>query len=151
LVQAVDKAVENGIIKEQIFAQIGDSSYRPRNFESVASLNKETFDSNFRSASCVIGHAGVGTIMMALDCQKPLLVMPRLKKCGEHVNNHQVALARKFEQMGYLLAAYDVDGILNIIPRLRNFVPRKREPEYRAVAARVSDFLEGLTLNSGSI
>jgi UDP-N-acetylglucosamine transferase subunit ALG13 len=35
LVRAVDEAFDNGAIDEEVFAQIGETSYRPRNFEQV--------------------------------------------------------------------------------------------------------------------
>jgi UDP-N-acetylglucosamine transferase subunit ALG13 len=144
LVQAVDIAVDKGLIGGEIFAQIGDSTYRPRNFESVVSLDKADFDANFRQASHVISHAGIGTITMALEYQKPLLAMPRLKKYGEVVNDHQVDFARKFAQLGHILLANDADELLNTMPKLKSFVPRKRECDYRAVAARVGNFLDEL-------
>ena len=44
LVLAIDDIFDKSLIEEEIFAQIGESSYRPRNFESVASLGKKAFD-----------------------------------------------------------------------------------------------------------
>ena len=89
-VRAVDNIFDQGLIDEEIFAQIGETSYKPRNFESVVSLEKKVFDERFKGASSVISHAGVGTIMVALKNHKPLLVMPRMKRYKEHVNDHQV-------------------------------------------------------------
>ena len=44
---------------------------------------------------------------MALDHGKPLLVMPRRRKYKEVVNDHQAALADKFEALGHILVARD--------------------------------------------
>ena len=38
LVKAVDETVSNNGLDEQIYAQIGATSYRPRNFEAVKVL-----------------------------------------------------------------------------------------------------------------
>jgi len=38
LVRAVDSIIDKGLISETLFAQIGESSYKPRNFESAACL-----------------------------------------------------------------------------------------------------------------
>ena len=141
LVRAVDKALELGKLAEEVLAQIGDSPYRPRNFEAVPELEKSVFDKHFREADGVISHAGMGSITMALENRKPLLVMPRLKKYGEVVNDHQVAIAKKFEKLGHLLVAYSDDELLDKIKFLRGFVPQKREFHCEAVAARISDFL----------
>jgi len=43
LVKAVDDLLDGDLVNEKIFAQIGDSSYRPRNFKVVSSLEKRFF------------------------------------------------------------------------------------------------------------
>jgi beta-1,4-N-acetylglucosaminyltransferase len=144
LVRTVDVIFDGGLIDQEIFAQIGRTAYTPRNFRSVPSLDKETFDGYFKKASAVIGHAGIGTITMALDNAKPLLVMPRLKKYGEVVHDHQVAIARKFEALGHVLVAYDVGDLPNGIRKLKDFVPRKRVADPEAVSDRIRRFLEEL-------
>ncbi len=141
LVKAVDDAFDNDLIDEEVFAQIGETSYRPRNFESVPSLDKSLFDKRLKEASGIISHAGVGTIMTALDNERPLLVMPRLKKYGEVVNDHQLAIAKRFEYLGYILAAYQEKDLPENVARLKTFIPRPRENQARIVAARISEFL----------
>ena len=141
LVIAVDSGFNKALFDEGIFAQIGKSSYRPRNFESVVSLEKKVFDKYLKEASCIISHAGMGTIMMALDYEKPLLVMPRLTKYGEVVNDHQVAIARKFSELGYILVAYETKELSGKIKELMRFVPKKRCTQTDAIVARISQFL----------
>lgn len=144
LVKTVDEAIGLIPFHEEIFGQIGDSSYQPRNFEAVASLEKHQFDERIRQASGIISHAGVGSIMVAFDNVKPLLVMPRFRRYGEAVNDHQVDIARKFEQLGYLLAAYRVEELLEKMNALESFVPRKRETNAEAVLEQISKFLNAL-------
>ncbi len=144
LVKSVDQAFDGRLINEEIFAQIGETSYKPLNFESVVSLEKNVFDKRLREASSVISHAGMGTITMALKNHKPLLVMPRLKRYREHVNDHQVATARKFEELGHILAVYDAKDLPNGIRKLKNFVPRERKANPEAVADRIHRFLNSL-------
>lgn len=144
LIKSVDQAFDKRLINEEIFAQIGETSYKPLNFESVVSLEKNLFDKRLREASSVISHAGMGTITMALKNHKPLLVMPRLKRYREHVNDHQVATARKFEELGHILAVYDAKDLPNGIRKLKNFVPRERKANPEAVADRIHRFLNSL-------
>lgn len=147
LVQAVDDAFDECSVDEEIFAQIGESSYKPRNFKSVASLEKKVFDEYLQEATGIISHAGMGTITMALKNHKPLLVMPRMKRCKEHVNDHQVATAKKFEELGRILVAYDTKDLLQKMKQLRTFVPRKRKAQPEAVANRIAQFLDELATN----
>ena len=145
LVKAVDEVAGINGFDEQIVAQIGDCSYCPENFEAAPSVEKAVFDQHFNEADSIISHAGMGTITMALDHRKPLLVMPRLKKYGEVVNDHQLAIANKFEQLGYLLVAYGAEDVPVKMKQLKSFVPQERQPCADIVAARISMFLNELS------
>jgi UDP-N-acetylglucosamine transferase subunit ALG13 len=144
LVRAVDELFERGVLRERVFAQIGNGTYRPRNFEAVASLDKSAFDRMFETSSAIIGHAGMGVITMALDNGKPLLAMPRRKKYGEHVNDHQVGLAARFEALGHMLVARDEQELPAKLEQLKSFTPVPRKPEPEMVAQRIVRFLETL-------
>jgi UDP-N-acetylglucosamine transferase subunit ALG13 len=144
LVQAVDQAVCAGKITEQICAQIGNSLYQPTNFAAVASMKKSVFDEHILRASCIISHAGMGTIAMALNNNKPLLVMPRQKKYGEVVNDHQIAIARKFEEFGHILAAYSNEDLQAKIKQLKSFVPMPRTNNTKEIINKISEFLSCL-------
>ncbi len=142
LVKAIDHLFEEGLMSEDIFGQVGQSTYRPRHFQTVASLEKNAFDERFRQASAIISHAGMGAITMALDHGKPLLVMPRQKKYKEVVNDHQGALADKFEALGHILVARDETQLREKVEQLRSFVPRPRQAQPEAVARKIRHFLE---------
>ena len=144
LVRAIDSIIDKGLISETLFAQIGESSYKPRNFESAACLEKGVFDDYLKQASAIIGHAGMGTITMALSNHKPLLAMPRLKRYHEVVNDHQLAIAKKFEELGHILVAYDTKDLPERIHQLKTFVPRERKANPEAVADRISCFLNSM-------
>jgi len=145
LVKAIDIAIMKLLIEEEIFAQIGLCRYKPQNMEYVEVLEKGIFDTYLKKASGIISHAGIGTITMALDSSKPLLVMPRMKRFKEHVNDHQVATARKFEELGHVLVAYDVEDLPDRMRKLKNFIPQKRKANPEAVADRIRRFLNSLS------
>ncbi|MHC4170306.1 MAG: glycosyltransferase [Planctomycetota bacterium] len=144
LVRAVDEAAGRNGFDEQIFAQVGTGSYRPKNFEAVPSLAKEIFDERLYEADSIISHAGIGTITMALEHNKPLLVMPRLARYDDVVNDHQLALAEKFEQLGHLLLARYPEEVAEKLEELKSFVPAARKAQPEAAAGRISDFLSEL-------
>jgi UDP-N-acetylglucosamine transferase subunit ALG13 len=144
LIKAVDQAAGQNGFNEKIVAQIGTSSYQPCSFDAVSSMEKEVFDRHIHEASAIIGHAGMGTIIMALENHKPLLVMPRVKKYGEVVNDHQVAIAREFEKLGHILVANEEDEIPEKISQLKTFVPQPRKVQTKAVIDRISKFLNEL-------
>jgi beta-1,4-N-acetylglucosaminyltransferase len=141
LVRAVDEFLDDNVLGEDVFAQIGKSTYLPRNFEAIPSLEKGVFDAHFFRASAVISHAGMGTITMALENSKPLLTMPRLRRYGEVVNDHQLVLATRFAALGHILLAHDETELPGRLAGLKSFVPRPRKADPDAVARRIGMFL----------
>jgi UDP-N-acetylglucosamine transferase subunit ALG13 len=148
LVRAVDEAVGHGLIQEEVFAQIGKTKTIPKHIESADVLDKDTFGAKVRQASSIISHAGMGSITMALTHNKPLLVMPRLKRFGEHVNDHQLGTARKFEELGCVVVAYTEEELPGKVRQLKTFVPKKRTAAPEAVAQRIAGFLDELAKES---
>jgi beta-1,4-N-acetylglucosaminyltransferase len=142
LIKAVDELMIQGKIKEEMFAQIGKGGYRPKNFESIETLDKIKFDDHFKQADALIAHAGMGTITMALEQNKPILVAPRLKKYRELVNDHQLATAKYFEQLGHVLAVYDFNDLPEKLRLLKSFKGKPRSNNTKKVADRIAIFLK---------
>ncbi len=108
LLEAVDKLKGNGKLKFGVFAQSGHCTYKPKNFEAGDFLPDEEYFSRLGGCSLVISHAGAGTIINALKHGKPLVIVPRLKKYGEHTNDHQKDIAKAMEEEGRAVAAGDL-------------------------------------------
>lgn len=147
LIKAIDDLAQQGVFEEEVFAQIGYCRYLPKSIPYKKMMEKELFDETLASASQLIGHAGMGTITLALDHMKPLLVMPRLKKYGEHVNDHQLGTAHKFEDLGHVLAAYNINELSTKIQKLKTFVPKSRKSGAGHVAARIETFLKDYAMH----
>lgn len=141
LVRAVDEAVGAGVLAGPVVAQIARGRYEPRHLQSSAMLSRDGFHRQVRQAEAIVGHAGIGTILAALEADKPLLVMPRLRRFGEHVNDHQVDTARTFEAVGHVLAAYAASQVAERLADLRTFRPKPRRPRSEPVVRRLADFL----------
>jgi UDP-N-acetylglucosamine--N-acetylmuramyl-(pentapeptide) pyrophosphoryl-undecaprenol N-acetylglucosamine transferase len=62
-------------------------------------------------ADTVISHAGTGTILCASNIGHVPVVMPRLKRFRETVDDHQVALATVFERTGRVAVVWDVASL----------------------------------------
>jgi len=109
--------------RKDVFAQIGPSTYIPRNIEAQAFISPDAFRARVEQAEAVVAHAGMGTIIEALQRQKPLLVFPRLGALGETRNDHQTATARRFAESGRLLAAYSEEELIEKLEKLAEFRP----------------------------
>ena len=54
----------------------------------------------FRAADAVVTHSGAGAALEALDAGRRPLLVPRLKRHGEHVDDHQLQIAAELERRG---------------------------------------------------
>ncbi len=101
--------------KYEIFAQIGYSTYKPRNYEYIDFIDREEFSRKMNEADLVITHAGTGAIVSALKMKKKVLACARSKKYGEHVDDHQRELLKIFVEKNYINELIDVNNIANVI------------------------------------
>lgn len=112
LVSAVDRwAGERG--RTDVVAQIGRSKLRPQFMRWYEFLEPPQFREYFSSASLIVAHAGMGTILSSLRYEKPLLVMPRRASLGEQRNEHQLATARRLQEIGKLTVAFDEAALID--------------------------------------
>lgn len=141
LVRAVDDMVALRLIREPITAQIGNGNYEPKFMRYERMVSGSAYDALMSEADRIIGHAGSGTIAHALENEKPLLVLPRLGRYGEHVNDHQVATAATFARLGCVLRAEQVHELPSCYRAMLNFVPRRRVARTHELVDRIGDFL----------
>jgi len=98
LVKAVDDFAAQ--TDEMVIVQIGTATFEPlyaEYFRWATSLEMEKYTQDSR---VVITQASAGATILALKYRKPLIVVPRLSKYGEHFNDHQNQLAFALQQSG---------------------------------------------------
>ncbi len=95
LVQVVDDwASEQG--RDDVIGQVGESRIVTKAIKAVSFMPPQKFNACCENASLLIAHAGMGSMLMAMELGKPIIVMPRLARLGEHRNDHQLATAKRF-------------------------------------------------------
>lgn len=102
----------------EVFAQIRDAVFLPAYMEFARKLSPNDYMKKFLQASMVVSHCGVGTIITGLDNLKPMILMPRERKFGEHRNDYQKALALKFSR-------FDLIDIVETVDELKHAVERR--------------------------
>ena len=119
LLKEVDKLIENKIINEDVIAQIGYSTYIPKNYKYYKFIDQEEFKKYISKCDMVITHAGTGAIVGALKQGKKVVAVPRLAKYGEHVDDHQIQLLDEFKELNFIEPAYDVKDLEKAIEKCR--------------------------------
>jgi UDP-N-acetylglucosamine transferase subunit ALG13 len=106
LVKCMDE-IAPSLTGEEIIAQIHHSKYKVKNMKAVATMKPLEFNENFSRADLIISHAGMGTIISALQNNKPTIILPRSAALGEHRNDHQLATAKILEKLKFIHVIYD--------------------------------------------
>ena len=65
-----------------------------------------------RDADTVVSHAGVGSIMCALQAGHRPIVFPRLKRYGDGIDDHQAELANALQERGTVIVATSGEELL---------------------------------------
>lgn len=142
LLQKLDEYVEQGLLTDEIYAQIGNSTYKPRHYAYKDFMDKKEFDATIAKADLVIAHSGVGTIITAIRAKKPVVVFPRLAKYKEHVDDHQLDIARAFEMKKYVLCCYENDDLLEKINKCKDFQFDEYVSQQKQIIGIIKNFLD---------
>lgn len=128
LVRAVDAwAGRRG--QGDILAQIGTTEYRPGHIRWTPFIEPAEFRSTVESARAIVSHAGMGSIITALQFGKPVLIMPRRGSLRETRNDHQVATAERFRGRPGVLVAMDEHELDAMLDRLADaHAPERLSP-----------------------
>ena len=117
LVHTVDRWAA-GQQRSDVFAQIGESERPPNHIQWQRFLSPPDFQYKAREARVLIAHAGMGSILTALECGKPIVVMPRRAHLGEHRNDHQWATVNHLGTDVGVVVAADEGELLEQLGRL---------------------------------
>lgn len=131
--------------RDDVFAQIGGTDWQPARIAWSKFLQPPEFARKFAEAEVVVAHAGMGTILSALQWEKPILVMPRRASLGEQRNEHQLATARHLSQLGKINVAMGEAELRVMLEGLGELRPRERIGAYASdsLIAALREFIEG--------
>ncbi|USS41057.1 beta-1,4-galactosyltransferase [Thermococcus aggregans] len=130
LIRAMDALAPK--LPYEVIMQIGSSSYIPKNARWFRYADYETMLEHFKNAKVIVTHAGAGTILDILMLGKKPIVVPRLKKFGEHIDDHQLEIVRALEERGLVIPVYDIqklgEAILDALDSNLKARPRRKTP-----------------------
>lgn len=123
LIKKVDDLVRDGKIKEDVVMQIGFTQYKPKYCKWQKLFPYSEMKELMQKARIVITHGGPASFIMALQEGKTPIVVPRMAKYNEHVNDHQVDFSLAVnERYKNLIVVEDVENLGSIISDYDNLV-----------------------------
>lgn len=120
LLKEIDELIEKGEIKEEVFAQIGYSDYKPKNYIFKEFLNRDEYIQHMNKSRIVLTHGGTGAIIGAIKQNKQVIAVARLKKYNEHVDDHQLQIIGAFKHLNYIEESNDIKFLANKLSSLNN-------------------------------
>ena len=88
-----------------IVAQTGSTRRNFRHLDTVTAMPQSEFRRHLLAARLVVAHAGMGSILSAVELGKPVIIMPRLSKFGEHRNDHQKDTSHEMSRLSNVVVA----------------------------------------------
>lgn len=131
-----------------VLLQIGSGAYEPRHAAFVRKMPLAEYDQRVREARLFVAHAGMGSIIAAMQAGKQLLMMPRRHDLGEHTTDHQFATLAKFsDREGFhtALSAEELHARIDVLLDQGGAPPPPIAPFANPdLIARVRDFIHGV-------
>jgi UDP-N-acetylglucosamine transferase subunit ALG13 len=101
------RSVDGLAVGERMVVQHGCSAVRPRGADCLDFVPMPELARLVRDARVVVTHAGVGSILLCLTNGRSPVVVPRLARFGETVDDHQLESARRFAGAGLVTLVED--------------------------------------------
>jgi UDP-N-acetylglucosamine transferase subunit ALG13 len=118
---------------EELIVQHGPSAIRPAGASAVDFLSFDEMVETMRRARIVVTHAGVGSVMTALLAGKRPIVVPRLRRYGEAVDDHQLPFGRRLAGAGLVVLCEEPDALAEVVARGSDPLDVELRPSRRLV------------------
>ena len=116
LIDMVDQwAKHNPDLCQNILMQTGPDGPPPKNTEFAKFLCPAEYKEALSTAELLITHAGIGSILSAIEVGLPVIIVPRSSDLGEHRNDHQTSTAREFAQRKGIYVARTQDELNHLL------------------------------------
>lgn len=108
--------------KEDVFAQVGPTKKKFYGLRTKEFLSPAEAEQCFDEADLIVAHAGMGSILSALQRSKPIIIFPRKASLGEHRNEHQMATARRFKNRFGIYVAFEEEELLGFLKDFKSLM-----------------------------
>lgn len=142
----VERLIKIGKIKDSVIAQIGNTKFKTTlpesNLKIIRFTTPKQMTELIKDAAFIITHGGVGTIIEAMNLEKKIIAVPRLKKYKEHVNDHQLQIIENFNNYGYIIGTKGVEELELALNKVPNFEPKKYASNNKNFVAKLENKLK---------
>ena len=117
--------IENSKIKDEIIVQAGHTKYESKKMKIFDFISYEEMSDYIEKADLIITHSGTGSVLTPLKLGKKVIVCSRLKKFGEHVDDHQQELTEVLKKENYIFELTEDNSLDQLYKEIKDFKPKK--------------------------
>jgi len=120
LLKELDKVVNDNNLTTKIVVQAGFTNYYSPNLELHDFMTIDEFNHTLDSCDIFITHGGTSNIFSALKKDKKVIVVPRLKKCKEHVDDHQTEISEFVHSNNFAMVVEEISNLYEAIKTIEH-------------------------------
>jgi UDP-N-acetylglucosamine transferase subunit ALG13 len=98
-------------------------------------IPKNDFFRLLDAAEVVVTHGGVNSIMATMEHGRPLVIVPKMKVFGEHIDDHQLEISEMMEKR------YDVI-VVRDMAQLPKAIERAKTHQYKPWESHTAELVE---------
>ena len=106
-------------------------------------MSQSEYNQNIKNCELLITHAGVGTILEAKKNNKTVIVVPRLKKYNEHVDDHQQQIAYGFSKKEIVLES-DCSNLKSVLDKAQEIRLKEYKFNNKVFIHKLNDILDSM-------
>lgn len=142
LLDAIQKQIDLGNIKDKVVVQAGCTKYQSKNMKIFSLIDRDEFSKLIKECDLLITHGGVGSILTGLKNNKKVIAAARLEEYKEHTNNHQLEIIEKFVNSGYILELKDFDKLDEVLKKVKDFKPKKYKSNTTEMIKLITNYID---------
>ncbi len=142
LLKAIQDNIDKKVITDKVIVQAGFTKFDSKDMKIFSMMSKKELSKLQDEADLIITHAGVGSIISSLEKGKKVIVVPRLKRYNEHVNDHQIQIAKKFKQQGYVKYVINLKNLEKVIKSMENFIPKAYKKSESDIISIIENYID---------
>lgn len=143
LLNEIQRLVKEEVVTDKVVVQAGHTNFISADMEIHRFVSYQQMDEWYDQADIIISHAGTGSVVSGLKKGKVVIAVPRLKKYGEHNDDHQLQLIDTLGSQGYILPCVNVNKLEGRLNKAKSFQPKPFMSRRDKLFEILNSFIEG--------
>lgn len=142
LLHEVEQLKCEHIIKDDIIVQCGHTKYNSEKLTLKQFVSYQEMDLLYEQARLIITHAGTGSIVKGIKKGKPVIACARLKKYGEHNDDHQLQIVSALVKQNHILSWEEGTRLEDVMKQAQSFKPRPFQSGREQIYQLIDNFIK---------